>query len=183
MKWISVLAAALVLVAALGGAAFADDVDVTGVNVRVVEAESPRGPVVTDSPTPFTLVLLEDETAVLEAIVTPSDASDQVVSWSIEDEDVVSLSTSSEATITAMGIGYTEVTVATRDGGFTDSITVIVTDDLEKVLGEADEPEETQPARATPPTGGENTGFFLSAGLFLAGLALWVCRNFYRCRA
>ncbi len=186
-----ILLMALLIVAAVSGLALADDVAVTGVNIRVVEEESPRGPVVTDSPTPFTLVMLEGEAAVLEAIITPSNASDQVVSWTIEDEDVVSLSTSSRATVTAVGVGSTLVTVTTDDGGFTDSLTIIVTDDPDEVIGETrrrppspspDSTTDTKAPRATPPTGSGSLAIVLGSGLLAAGLALLTGRSLYRSR-
>jgi len=171
------LLTALLLVTAVSGLALADDVAVTGVNIRVVEEDSPRGAVVTDSPTPFTLVMLEDEDAVLEAIITPSNASEQRVSWSIEDEDVVSLSTESRATVTAVGVGSTLVTVTTRDGDFTDSLTIVVTDDPDEVIGDT-----TTKPQATPPTGSGRLLALLGTGLLTLGLALPAGRSLYRSR-
>ncbi len=181
-----ILLMVLFMVATVSGLALAA---VTGVNIRVVEDESPRGPVVTDSPTPFTLVMLEGEAAVLEAIITPSNASDQRVSWSIEDEDVVSLSTTSRATVTAVGVGATLVTVTTRDGNFTDSLTIIVTDDPDEVIGEPrrrppspDSTTDTKAPRATPPTGSGSPVLVLGTALLALGLALPVGRSIYRSR-
>nr|WP_246354247.1 Ig-like domain-containing protein [Paenibacillus phytohabitans] len=62
----------------------------------------------------------------LKATVTPSDASFQGVTWTSSDESIATVS--SAGLITAKGIGNTDITVTTDDGGKTAQAPVTVTD-------------------------------------------------------
>ncbi len=64
------------------------------------------------------------DAATLMAIVVPSDATNQNVQWSSEDEEIVRVD--SNGTLTALKAGTTTVTATTEDGGFTDSASVVV---------------------------------------------------------
>ena len=71
-----------------------------------------------------TLDLYVDETAFLEATVTPLDASNQAVTWSSSNPDVVSVA--SDGSITALACGSSVITVTTADGNNTETCEVIV---------------------------------------------------------
>lgn len=58
------------------------------------------------------------------AIISPSNASNKTVSWSVANNAVASVS--QDGTVTAGGEGTTTLTVRTNDGGFTSSITISV---------------------------------------------------------
>ena len=71
------------------------------------------------------LTLTKDgESATLKATVSPSDAADQNVFWTVDDSGVISVDQSGK--VTAVGNGAGTVTVTTADGGFTASCTVRV---------------------------------------------------------
>lgn len=70
------------------------------------------------------LDLYVDETAFLEATVTPLDASNQAVTWSSSNPDVVSVA--SDGSITALACGSSVITVTTADGNNTETCEVIV---------------------------------------------------------
>ena len=74
------------------------------------------------------LDLYPDETAALEAVVTPSDASNQAVTWSSSNPDVASVS--SDGSITALTYGSAMISVTTEDGGITETCEVTVFRDL-----------------------------------------------------
>ena len=56
--------------------------------------------------------------------VYPTDAGNQAVTWSSSDESVATVDQS--GTITAIGEGTVTITVTTEEGGFTDTMTVVV---------------------------------------------------------
>ena len=64
--------------------------------------------------------------ATLSATVLPADASDKTVGWTSSDEGVARVN--ADGSVTAVGEGSAEITVTTRDGGFTASCTVNVFD-------------------------------------------------------
>ena len=64
------------------------------------------------------------DTATLTAIVAPSDATNQNVQWSSDDEEIVRVD--SNGALTALKTGTTTVTVTTEDGCFTDTASVEV---------------------------------------------------------
>ena len=70
------------------------------------------------------LELIERESAQLEVIVNPINATNRDVIWSSSDESVVSIS--EYGFIRAHAVGNAVITVTTVDGGFEDSINVIV---------------------------------------------------------
>ena len=84
------------------------DVPVTGVSI------DQTGPI----------ALTEGNTTTLSATVSPSDATDQGVSWSSSDDAVATVT--SNGTVTAEAEGSATITVTTNDGGFTDNITIDV---------------------------------------------------------
>ena len=82
------------------------------------------------------LSLDKGETAVLAAIVTPSNAENKSVSWSSSDITVASVA--DDGTVTAGIAGVVTITVTTDDGGYTATCEVTVTDpDLDKPVVEA----------------------------------------------
>lgn len=60
-------------------------------------------------------------TETLVATVAPSDATDQVVSWSSSDENVATVS---DGVVSALADGTATITVTTHDGSFTDTCVV-----------------------------------------------------------
>ena len=74
-----------------------------------------------------TVGLYEGETHSLSATVSPDNATNKNVTWSSKDTSVATVSSS--GLITAVGEGDTTITVTTEDGGFTDSVTVLVEKD------------------------------------------------------
>ncbi|MFW6369688.1 MAG: Ig-like domain-containing protein [Bacteroidota bacterium] len=84
------------------------DVPVTGVSI------DQTGPI----------ALTEGNTTTLSATVSPSDATDQGVSWSSSDDAIATVT--SNGTVTAEAEGSATITVTTNDGGFTDNITIDV---------------------------------------------------------
>ena len=74
--------------------------------------------------------LIEDETFTLIASLSPSDADNQNITWSVDqDDDFVSINATSgkEVTVTALKEGSATVTATTEDGGFTSSCAFSVT--------------------------------------------------------
>lgn len=62
-------------------------------------------------------VLDVNETVSLVATITPSNATNQAVTWTSSDDSVASVA--SDGTVTALGGGSATITVTTEDGGFT----------------------------------------------------------------
>ena len=77
------------------------------------------------------LTLEEGGTATLTATITPSNATDQNVTWSSSPDNIVTIAPdttdSKNATVTATGTGTTTITVTTADGGKTATCEVTVT--------------------------------------------------------
>ena len=106
--------------------------DVTVVPVT----EAPSSSVTGVSLNASSLSLDKGETAVLAAIVTPSNAENKSVSWSSSDITVASVA--DDGTVTAGIAGVATITVTTDDGGYTATCEVTVTDpDLDKPVVEA----------------------------------------------
>ena len=106
--------------------------DVTVVPVT----EAPSSSVTGVSLNASSLSLDKGETAVLAAIVTPSNAENKSVSWSSSDITVASVA--DDGTVTAGIAGVVTITVTTDDGGYTATCEVTVTDpDLDKPVVEA----------------------------------------------
>ncbi len=106
-------------------------VPVTGVSIVVVN--SPRGytPQVPGSPTPPSMNLKPGESAVLRAVVTPTNASNPGVSWKSSDDSIVSGSASSDFILVAIRTGTVLITVISNDDNrITDTITINVRTDL-----------------------------------------------------
>lgn len=74
--------------------------------------------------TPTTLEMLVGDKQTLQATVTPANASNTHVSWSVSPQDVVSVSQSGE--VEALKTGSATITVTTADGGYTASCSVTV---------------------------------------------------------
>ena len=71
------------------------------------------------------LEMSEGEEKVLEATVTPEDASNKKLIWSSDNEDVVTVDENGK--VTALKAGKAVITVTTEDGGYTATCTVTVT--------------------------------------------------------
>ncbi|MBE6604911.1 MAG: Ig domain-containing protein [Ruminococcaceae bacterium] len=77
--------------------------------------------------TPETLEMKLGESDMLQAVVSPYAALDKSVTYTSSDPAVVTVSASGK--VSAVGVGTAIVTVTTKDGGFTDTCTVIVVND------------------------------------------------------
>ncbi len=73
-----------------------------------------------------TLTLIVGESHVLIAIIEPGDATNQNVSWSSSDEDIVLVDNSGQ--ITGRNAGTASITVTTEDGGLQSTCQIIVKD-------------------------------------------------------
>jgi len=71
-----------------------------------------------------TLGLLVGGSAQLTANISPTDATNQVVSWTSSDKTVATVD--DKGIVTAVTVGVAEITVTTADGGYTDVCTVTV---------------------------------------------------------
>ena len=91
------------------------DVPVTGVSLDTSEASVKIG-----------------ESVVLEATITPSDATDKVVYWTTNDSNIATVS---DGKVTGVSEGVATITVLTSDGGYSAICTVSVIDDEVKVTG------------------------------------------------
>ncbi|GAB1857218.1 hypothetical protein MHTCC0001_20540 [Flavobacteriaceae bacterium MHTCC 0001] len=87
---------------------YSTDVNATGVSVA-----------------PTSLSLNVGETSSLTATITPSDATNQAVTWSSSDSSIASVN--SNGMVTAVAEGTATITVTTDDGNFSDLSTVTVT--------------------------------------------------------
>ncbi len=109
-------------------------VPVTGVSIIV--DYSPRGPwdytpQVPGSPTPPSMNLKPGESAILRAVVTPTNASNPGVSWESSDDSIATGSASSDFILVAIRTGTVRITVISDDdNSITDTITVNVRTDL-----------------------------------------------------
>jgi len=72
------------------------------------------------------IVLERGNTATLEAQITPADANDKRVGWSTSDSTVASVS--NQGVVTANKAGTATITATTRDGAYTVTCTITVTD-------------------------------------------------------
>ncbi|MFH6602414.1 Ig-like domain-containing protein [Maribacter algicola] len=70
------------------------------------------------------ITIVEGGTQSLTATVTPSDATDQTVDWVSADLSIATVDNT--GTVTGVSEGTTTVTVTTTDGGFSDSVTILV---------------------------------------------------------
>ena len=68
--------------------------------------------------------LEEGETITLNAVITPSNASDKTCTWSSSDEGVATVDANGK--VTAVGVGAATITVTTVDGGKTDTCDITV---------------------------------------------------------
>lgn len=78
--------------------------------------------------TPETLSMMIGDSADLEASVEPFGVSNKNVFFTTSDPSVVSVSATGK--LKAVGAGVAVITVTTQDGGFTDTCTVTVVDDI-----------------------------------------------------
>ena len=101
---------------------FQPTVDVTGVSV-----------------TPQTLSLAEGSNSTLTAIVSPSNASDNSVSWKSSDENIATVSTN--GIVNAIAAGTATITVTALDGSYTDESIVTVFQPTVDVTGVSVNPQ------------------------------------------
>ena len=112
-----------------------DAVAVTGVSLNKTELE----------------LKLNGEAETLVAAITPSDATNTGLTWASDDEEVATVD--SQGTVTPVGIGTTNITVTTKDGGFQANCKVHVASsgddsdqiDLTKFTFTVDNPGENDP--------------------------------------
>jgi uncharacterized protein YjdB len=123
-----VIALVLILIMVFGNLVSAQTtVPVTGVSIVIIKSTSPGTPSDPNaSPTPADVTVPLGGKIELQALVVPSNASDQNVTWSSSNPTVATVAASSNAIVTPVTVGTTVITVTTTNGGFTDSITVNV---------------------------------------------------------
>jgi uncharacterized protein YjdB/alpha-tubulin suppressor-like RCC1 family protein len=73
-----------------------------------------------------------DETVTLTATITPSNATNQVVSWTTTDSSIASVT---NGVVTAVSPGIAVISVITADSGFSNNCTVTVNPDVVPVTG------------------------------------------------
>ena len=96
-------------------------------------ADTPQVVAVTGVSLNKSAVALElGDSDILTAMVTPANATNKAVEWSIAD---ASIATIMDGVVKAVAIGETTVTVTTVDGGFTASATITVAEGIIKVTG------------------------------------------------
>ncbi|MDR2890633.1 MAG: Ig-like domain-containing protein [Alistipes sp.] len=98
-----------------------DPIAVTGVSIE---------------PAAITLYLGGD-TATLEAIIAPEDATDRTVTWSSDDPDEVTVDRAT-GVVSAVGLGEATITATTKDGGLTAECVVTVKELLEGISFKSD---------------------------------------------
>ncbi len=82
---------------------------------------------------PDQLTLAPGSTAILEAVVSPSNAKDKSLTWTSSDSNVVTVD--ENGNIKALKEGKATITVTTTDGGFTATTEVTVSKDIVAVTG------------------------------------------------
>ncbi len=107
--------------ATVGGVPYTDEINIVvgAVAVQSVEIKDADGNEITEP-----IALVTDETETVQAVVTPTDATNQNVTWASTNEDVATVV---NGVITAKGAGTAQIVATTVDGSFTDSVEVEVT--------------------------------------------------------
>lgn len=121
------------------GAADDDTNKATIKSVEVITAESIEVTGVTLDASSKTMV--EGKTAALTATVSPSDATDQTVSWTTSN---ASVATVEDGVVTAVGAGTATITATTADGGYTASCDITVMEAYEAENGYYDFTQMTE---------------------------------------
>ena len=98
--------------------------DYTGIMFFVREADIPVVAVTGISLDKSELSLAVEKTATLTATVTPSDATNQNVTWTSDNTAVAAVS--DEGLVTAIAVGTANITVTTEDGAYTATCAVTV---------------------------------------------------------
>ena len=106
--------------------------DYTGIMFFVREADIPVVAVTGISLDKSELSLAVEKTTTLTATVTPSDATNQNVTWTSDNTAVAAVS--DEGLVTAIAVGTANITVTTEDGAYTATCAVTVTEFETKVL-------------------------------------------------
>jgi len=100
----------------------------TGIDIGAYEYD-PNAPVVAVTGVKInvdTLKVQEDEMGGLSAIFTPKNATNKNVTWWIEDQTIATID--NYGGVTPVKVGQTRAAVETADGGFTDTVIVVVTE-------------------------------------------------------
>lgn len=90
------------------------------------------------------LELTVEQSEKLNAIITPSNTKNKAMSWTSLNPNIASVS--QEGLVKAMGFGSTKIIVKTDDGGFTDTCTVIVVDEIFPNIEFKDGEQDVNPA-------------------------------------
>jgi hypothetical protein len=156
---IKITAALLIAAGMLIGLAGCEDLDLLTTIRGMVDETDDGG----DSTIPVTGVSLDKEsitipvggTEQLTATVEPSDATDQSVSWSIDNESVATVD--ADGLVTGVAEGTATVTVTTTDGGFTAecAVTVVLPETYTVSYGANDATHGTAPEDSTEYVSGE----------------------------
>ena len=75
---------------------------------------------------PETVTLITGDTIQLNAVISPSNATDRHINW--ESDDITIATVSDDGLVTGLSEGTATVTATTRDGGFTDKSIITISD-------------------------------------------------------
>ena len=91
---------------------------------RYVEVRPTSGTVITGIKLNKELSIKVGTTETLTPVFTPTDATEKTVTWTSSDKTVATVDQNGK--VTAVGVGTATITVLTKDGGYTDTCTVTV---------------------------------------------------------
>lgn len=88
-----------------------EEIDITSISVTGITIDE-------------TLTVYENGTGIINATVTPSDATNKTIIWSSDNESVATVD--STGVVTAVSIGTATITATTQDGNYTDTCVVTI---------------------------------------------------------
>ena len=100
------------------------DPGVNKTGYRYVEVRPTSGTVITGIKLNKELSIKVGTTETLTPVFTPTDATEKTVTWTSSDKTVATVDQNGK--VTAVGVGTATITVLTKDGGYTDTCTVTV---------------------------------------------------------
>ena len=88
-----------------------EEIDITSISVTGITIDE-------------TVTIDENGTGIINATVTPSDATNQIIIWSSDNESVATVD--STGVVTAVSVGTATITATTQDGNYTDTCVVTI---------------------------------------------------------